>query len=70
MAPRLAQKLKSVDAIGSSNVDLAAELERAMKKRSVAQKLTVEDKAGYKSSGVIETEEDDDDDDDAATEAE
>ena len=70
MAPRLAQKLKSVDAIGSSNVDLAAELERAMKKRSVAQKLTVEDKAGYKSSGVIETEEEDDDDEDAATETE
>ncbi len=64
MAPKLARKLKSVDAIGSSNVDLAGELEKALRDRAVAVKLTDEDLAAAESTGVIETDEDDDDEDD------
>ena len=61
MAPKLARKLKSVDAIGSSNVDLAGELEKALRDRAVAVKLTEDDLAAAESTGVIETDEDDDD---------
>jgi hypothetical protein len=61
MAPKLARKLKSVDAIGSSNVDLAGELEKAMRDRAAAIKLTEEDLAATESTGVIETDEEDDD---------
>jgi hypothetical protein len=64
MAPKLAAKLKSIDAIGSSNVDLAAELERAVRKREAARELTVEELKGVESSGVIEVEDEDDDDED------
>ncbi len=64
MAPKLARKLKSVDAIGSSNVDLAGELEKALRDRATAVKLTEEDLAAAESTGVIETDEDDDDEDD------
>jgi superfamily II DNA or RNA helicase len=60
MAPKLATKLKSIDAIGSSNVDLAAELERAVRKKEAARQLTAEELKGSESSGVIETAEDDD----------
>ena len=63
MAPKLARKLKSIDAIGSSNVDLAAELEDAIRRKLKAEKLTAEDLMPTESSGVIEVEEDDDDDD-------
>jgi hypothetical protein len=61
MAPRLASKLKSIDAIGSSNIDLASELEKAVKKREAARRLTDEELKGSESTGVIETEEEDDD---------
>ena len=64
MAPKLARKLKSVDAIGSSNVDLAGELEKALRDRAAAVKLTDEDLKAAESTGVIETDEDDDDEDD------
>lgn len=64
MAPKLARKLKSVDAIGSSNVDLAGELEKALRDRAAVVKLTAEDLAAAESTGVVEVEEDDDDDDD------
>lgn len=60
MAPKLARKLKSIDAIGSSNVDLAAELEDAIRKKLKVEKLTAEDLMPTASSGVIEVEEDDD----------
>jgi hypothetical protein len=62
MAPKLARKLKSIDAIGSSNVDFAAELEDAIRKKQKAEKLTAEDLMVSESSGVIEVEEQDDDD--------
>ena len=62
MAPKLARKLKSIDAIGSSNVDLAAELEDAIRRKLKAEKLTAEDLMPTESSGVIEVEEEDDDD--------
>jgi hypothetical protein len=61
MAPKLAQKLKSVDAIGSSNVDLAGELEKALRNKATAIKLTAEDLAASESSGVVEVEEEEDD---------
>jgi hypothetical protein len=61
MAPKLARKLKSIDAIGSSNVDFAAELEDAIRKKQKAEKLTAEDLTAAESSGVIEVEEEDDD---------
>ena len=61
MAPRLARKLKSIDAIGSSNVDFAAELEDAIRKKQKAEKLTAEDLMPAESSGVIEVEDEDDD---------
>ena len=61
MAPKLARKLKSIDAIGSSNVDFAAELEDAIRKKQKAEKLTAEDLEVAESSGVIEVEEEDDD---------
>ena len=64
MAPKLARKLKSVDAIGSSNVDLAGELEIAIRKRAAVVKLTADDLKATESTGVIETDDDDDDDDD------
>jgi hypothetical protein len=67
MAPKLARKLKSVDAIGSSNVDLAGELESAIRKRAEVIKLTDDDLAASESTGVIETDEDDDDDDSEET---
>jgi len=57
MAPKLAQKLKSVDAIGSSNVDLAGELEKALRNKATAIKLTAEDLEASESSGVVEVEE-------------
>jgi hypothetical protein len=60
MAPKLAQKLKSVDAIGSSNVDLAGELEKALRNKATAIKLTAEDLAASESSGVVEVEEEED----------
>ena len=63
MAPKLARKLKSVDAIGSSNVDLAGELEIAIRKRAAVVKLTADDLKATESTGVIETDDDDDDDD-------
>jgi hypothetical protein len=63
MAARLASKLKSVDAIGSSNVDLASELEKAMRNRAAALAIAAEDLKGHESSGVIETEEDEDNED-------
>ena len=63
MAPKLARKLKSVDAIGSSNVDLAGELEIAIRKRATVVKLTADDLKATESTGVIETDDDDDDDD-------
>lgn len=63
MAPKLARKLKSVDAIGSSNVDLAGELEKALRDRQAAVKLTAEDLAASESTGVIEADEDEDEDD-------
>jgi hypothetical protein len=63
MAPKLARKLKSVDAIGSSNVDLAGELEKALKDKAAVVRLTAEDLAGAESSGVVEVEEEEDDDD-------
>jgi hypothetical protein len=63
MAPKLARKLKSIDAIGSSNVDFAAELEDAIRKKQKAEKLTAEDLMPAESSGVIEVEDEDDDDD-------
>jgi hypothetical protein len=62
MAPKLAAKLKSVDAIGSSNVDLAAELQRAVLKKETARALTAEELKGSESSGVIEVDEEDDED--------
>jgi hypothetical protein len=61
MAPKLARKLKSVDAIGSSNVDLAGELEKALRDKATVIKLTAEDLAASESSGVVEVEEEDDD---------
>jgi hypothetical protein len=61
MAPKLARKLKSVDAIGSSNVDLAGELEKALRDKATVIKLTAEDLAASESSGVVEGEEEDDD---------
>lgn len=64
MAPKLARKLKSVDAIGSSNVDLAGELELAIRKRAEVIKLTAADLEAAESTGVIEADEDDDDEDD------
>ena len=67
MAPKLAQKLKSVDAIGSSNVDLAGELEIAIRKRAAIIKLTADDLKASESTGVIETDDDDDDDDSEET---
>ena len=67
MAPKLAQKLKSVDAIGSSNVDLAGELEIAIRKRAAVIKLTADDLKASESTGVIETDDDDDDDDSEET---
>jgi len=69
MAPKLARKLKSVDAIGSSNVDLAGELEKALRDRQAAIKLTAEDLAASESTGVIETDEDEDEDDNEETPA-
>jgi hypothetical protein len=60
MAPKLAQKLKSVDAIGSSNVDLAGELEKALRNKATAIKLTAEDLVASESSGVVEVEEEED----------
>jgi hypothetical protein len=62
MAPKLARKLRSIDAIGSSNIDFAGELEIAIRKKQEAQKLTVEDLQAHESSGVIEVEEEEDDD--------
>ena len=62
MAPKLARKLKSIDAIGSSNVDLASELEDALRKKKRVEKLTVEDLIPSESSGVIEVEEEETDD--------
>jgi len=67
MAPKLARKLKSIDAIGSSNVDLASELEDAIRKKKRVEKLTAEDLIPSESSGVIETDDDDDDDDSEET---
>lgn len=64
MAPKLAQKLKGVNAIGSSNVDLAAELERAIKKGEAGRKLTTEEVQGTKVEGEMEEVEDEDDDED------
>jgi hypothetical protein len=61
MAPKLARKLKSVDAIGSSNVDLAGELEKALRDKATVIKLTAEDLTASESSGVVEVEEEDDD---------
>jgi hypothetical protein len=61
MAPKLARKLKSVDAIGSSNVDLAGELEKALRDKATVIKLTAEDLSASESSGVVEVEEEDDD---------
>jgi hypothetical protein len=61
MAPKLARKLRSIDAIGSSNIDFAGELEIAIRKKQEAQKLTAEDLMVSESSGVIEVEEEDDD---------
>jgi hypothetical protein len=61
MAPKLASKLKSIDAIGSSNIDLASELERAVRKREAGRKLTEDELKGSESTGIIEVEEDDDD---------
>ena len=69
MAPKLARKLKSVDAIGSSNVDLAGELEKALRDRQAAIKLTADDLAASESTGVIETDEDEDEDDNEETPA-
>jgi len=68
MAPKLARKLKSIDAIGSSNVDFAAELEDAIRKKQKAEKLTAEDLMVSESSGVIEVEEQDDDDEEELVE--
>lgn len=65
MAPKLSGKLKSIDAIGSSNVDLAAELERAVKRKEAPQELTAEDLKGHAMENMPEAEEDDDDDTDA-----
>ena len=62
MAPKLARKLRSIDAIGSSNIDFAGELEIAIRKKQEAQKLTVEDLQAHESSGVIEVEEEEEDD--------
>jgi hypothetical protein len=61
MAPKLARKLKSIDAIGSSNVDLAGELENAIRRKQKVEKLTAEDLMPAESSGVIEVDEEDDD---------
>jgi hypothetical protein len=61
MAPKLARKLKSVDAIGSSNVDLAGELEKALKDKAAVVRLTAEDLTASESSGVVEVEEEEDD---------
>jgi hypothetical protein len=63
MAPKLAQKLKSINAIGSSNVDLAAELEVALKKKEAGRKLTEEEAKGIVAVGDIEETEDEDDED-------
>jgi hypothetical protein len=63
MAPKLAQKLKSINAIGSSNVDLAAELETALKKKEAGRKLTEEEVKGSVADGDIEEAEDEDDED-------
>lgn len=57
MAPKLARKLKSIDAIGSSNVDLAGELENAIRKKQKAELLTAEDLKASESTGVIEVDE-------------
>jgi hypothetical protein len=62
MAPKLAKKLRSIDAIGSSNVDLASELEDAIRKKKQVEKLTAEDLSPSESSGVIEVEEEEADD--------
>ena len=57
MAPKLARKLHSIDAIGSSNVDFASELENAIRKKQKIEQLTAEDLMPVESSGVIEVEE-------------
>jgi len=62
MAPKLAKKLRSIDAIGSSNIDLASELEDAIRKKKQVEKLTAEDLTPAESSGVIEVEEEETDD--------
>jgi hypothetical protein len=66
MAPKLARKLKSVDAIGSSNVDLAGELEKALKDKAAVVRLTAEDLTASESSGVVEVEEEEDDEEELA----
>ena len=63
MAPKLARKLTSIDAIGSSNIDFAAALETAVRKAEKEETLTADDLAKKESSGVIETEEDGDEED-------
>lgn len=67
MAPKLARKLKSIDAIGSSNVDFAAELEVAIRKKQKVEKLSAEDLMPAESSGVIEVEEEDSEEDEEET---
>jgi hypothetical protein len=62
MAPKLARKLRSIDAIGSSNIDFAGELEIAIRKKQKVEKLTAEDLQAHESSGVIEVEEEEEDD--------
>jgi hypothetical protein len=57
MAPKLAKKLRSIDAIGSSNVDLASELEDAIRKKHKAEQLTAEDLKASESTGIIEVDE-------------
>ena len=67
MAPKLAQKLKSVNAIGSSNVDLAAELETALRKKEAGRRLTEEELKGTIADGdIAESEDEDDDEEDEA----
>jgi hypothetical protein len=64
MAPKLAVKMKAIDAIGSSNFDMSRELQRAVLKKEAARQLTAEELKGSESSGVIEIEEDEGEEDD------